>query len=351
MPWYKQGYMNGVTGSNAIVGVGTQFVANTRVGDGFRGHDGRWYEITNIASNTALSIDPAYQGPTVDGGVYAVAPMQGYVKDSADQLRGLVNQYGAKLAALGTTGNYDILPVSKGGTGGTDQATARGALGAAKSGDNSDILSLSGMTTALSIAQGGTGGKTQAAARAALGLDDFWSLQPIGVPIPVYDHYGGAAPSTTNPLYRYIKLTASDAYNSGLLTGESVSGSAPLVIATATLSLAGSPINGAFISLINTERRVIRAGASGTAEQDSLQGHGHRQVVGTPGAIADSGATGVGYDAGASSNGFGIRSSTGTTGNDLTIGVPILNGANGSPRVSAETRAKSMGATFYMRVK
>ncbi|MGX9379051.1 hypothetical protein [Pseudomonas sp. JQ36] len=182
------------------------------------------------------------------------------------------------------------------------------------------------------------------------GSADPWALQPIGVPIPVYDHYGGAAPPTGNA-YRYIKLTASDSYNAGLLTGESVSGSAPLVVATATLSLAGSPINGAFISLINTERRVIRAGASGTAEQDALQGHGHRQTVGTPGAIADSGATGVGYDAGASSNGFGIRSSTGTTGNDLAIGVPIINGANGSPRVSTETRAKSIGATFYMRVK
>lgn len=311
MPWYKQGYMNGVTGSNAIIGVGTQFIAGGRVGDGFRGHDGRWYEITNIASNTALSIDPPYQGPTVDGGVYAIAPMQGYVKDSADALRTLVNQYGAKIAAMGSTANYETLPVANGGTG---------------------VITL-------------------AALKAALGLNDFWSLQPIGVPIPVYDHYGGAAPPTNNPLYRYVKLTASDAYNSGLLSGESVSGSAPLVIATATLSLAGSPINGAFISLINTERRVLRAGLSGTAENDSIQGHGHRETVGTPGAVADSGATGVGYAAGASSNGFGIRASVGTTGNDVAIGVPIVNGSNGAPRVAAETRAKSMGATFYMRVK
>lgn len=37
-------------------------------------------------------------------------------------------------------------------------------------GANSDITSLSGLTTALSVAQGGTGGKTQAAARTGLGL-------------------------------------------------------------------------------------------------------------------------------------------------------------------------------------
>ncbi|NWD40190.1 phage tail protein, partial [Pseudomonas tolaasii] len=37
-------------------------------------------------------------------------------------------------------------------------------------GANTDITSLSGLTTALSVSQGGTGGKTQADARAGLGL-------------------------------------------------------------------------------------------------------------------------------------------------------------------------------------
>jgi hypothetical protein len=47
--------------------------------------------------------------------------------------------------------------------------TARGNLSAAKSGANSDITSLSGLTTALSIAQGGTGATSASAARTALG--------------------------------------------------------------------------------------------------------------------------------------------------------------------------------------
>src|SRR5690606_8655857 len=42
-------------------------------------------------------------------------------------------------------------------------------LSAAKSGANSDITSLAGLTTALSVAQGGTGGKTAAAALESLG--------------------------------------------------------------------------------------------------------------------------------------------------------------------------------------
>ncbi|MBX6515104.1 tail fiber domain-containing protein, partial [Pseudomonas syringae pv. tomato] len=111
------------------MGSGTAFIANSRVGDGFRGPDGGWYEVTNIASDTAMSISPNYQGATNGAGGYALAPLQGYVKESADRLRALVLQYGEKLAALGTTGNYDILPVAKGGTGATDSASALTSLG------------------------------------------------------------------------------------------------------------------------------------------------------------------------------------------------------------------------------
>lgn len=128
MPWYKTGTVSVTLNSNAVTGTGTAFIVNARVGDAFRGPDGRWYEVTNVASNTAISIDPPYQGATASGGVYALAPMQGYVKDSADALRDLVNAWGAKLAALGTTGNYDVLPISAGGTGGNTQADAQSAL-------------------------------------------------------------------------------------------------------------------------------------------------------------------------------------------------------------------------------
>lgn len=100
MPWYKSGTVSVVLNSNAVIGTGTAFIANSRVGDAFRGPDGGWYEVTNIASDTALSISPNYQGATNAAGVYALAPMQGYVKDSADALRALVNQFGAQLAAL-----------------------------------------------------------------------------------------------------------------------------------------------------------------------------------------------------------------------------------------------------------
>ncbi|UIN53627.1 hypothetical protein [Pseudomonas kribbensis] len=177
MPWYKTGTVSVVQNSNAVIGAGTAFIANSRVGDAFRGPDGAWYEVVNIASNTAISISPVYQGATNATGTYALAPMQGYVKDSADALRSLVNQYGEKLASLGTTGNYDILPVEKGGTGAengssaltnlgfsnfaktwvddVDAAAARTTLVAAKSGANSDITELNGLTKPITPLQGG----------------------------------------------------------------------------------------------------------------------------------------------------------------------------------------------------
>jgi len=99
MPWLRSGSVSCTLNSTTVTGTGTGFVANARVGDAFLGPDGRWYEVANIASDTALSILPAYLGATISAGAYALAPMQGYVKDSADQLRTLVNKFGTLAAA------------------------------------------------------------------------------------------------------------------------------------------------------------------------------------------------------------------------------------------------------------
>ena len=87
MSWYKAGTINVTTNSNAVIGTGTAFIANSRVGDAFLGPDGDWYEVTNIASNTAMSIYPNYKGATEVSSQYAITPIQGYNKDTADALR------------------------------------------------------------------------------------------------------------------------------------------------------------------------------------------------------------------------------------------------------------------------
>jgi len=67
----------------------------------------------------------------------------------------------------GTSG--DILPLASGGTNANNATDARTNLSSAKSGANSDITSLSGLTTALSVAQGGTGSSSITANSVILG--------------------------------------------------------------------------------------------------------------------------------------------------------------------------------------
>ncbi|SDB54507.1 hypothetical protein [Pseudomonas sp. NFACC13-1] len=138
MTWYKTGTVSATLNSTAVIGTGTAWTAGCRVGDEFRGPNGKVYEVTGLGSDTAISIYPPYEGPTVSGGSYVLKPVQGYNKASADALREIVNTYGAQLAALKTTGNYDVLPVTKGGTGGTTQAEAQTALGLAPQTSTSD---------------------------------------------------------------------------------------------------------------------------------------------------------------------------------------------------------------------
>ncbi|RON88419.1 phage tail protein [Pseudomonas fluorescens] len=210
MPWYKTGTVSVTQNSNAVIGLGTAFIANSRVGDAFRGPDGGWYEVTNIASDTALSISPSYQGATNNAGVYALAPMQGYVKDSADALRALVNQFGGVLAVLGTTPttagvrsalnltNTDGVPegannkyMTPAGVraitlAGVDITTpgpvsASDSILAALGKLQASKADLSGTNKTVPIAQGGTGSTTVAAARTALGLGSAAIVDVVGL--------------------------------------------------------------------------------------------------------------------------------------------------------------------------
>ena len=70
---------------------------------------------------------------------------------------------------LSTLSLGSALAVTSGGTGSTTASAARTALGTAKSGANSDITSLTGLTTALTVAQGGTGAATHTASSVLIG--------------------------------------------------------------------------------------------------------------------------------------------------------------------------------------
>ncbi|VTQ00884.1 tail fiber protein [Pseudomonas aeruginosa] len=100
MAWYSTGTVAVTLNSPTVTGTGTTFSANVRVGDAFRGPDGRWYEVTNVASSTVISIKPNYQGSTSSGQSYAVAPILGYDKDLSDRFNLIANQWGATLAGI-----------------------------------------------------------------------------------------------------------------------------------------------------------------------------------------------------------------------------------------------------------
>lgn len=201
MAWYKTGSVTINTGQTSVTGIGTKFVSNSRVGDGFRGPDGEWYEIVNTASETSIGIYPAYAGPSVVSDTsYMIAPLQGYNKESADRLRAITDSLTVVKSVAGRTGdvvlskgdvglinvdntsdvnkpvstatqtalngkkdNFSQLPVAQGGTGATTADAARTNLVAARQGPNADITELNALTKTLTVAQGGTGVTTVAA--------------------------------------------------------------------------------------------------------------------------------------------------------------------------------------------
>ncbi|WP_193614450.1 hypothetical protein [Pseudomonas amygdali] len=129
MPWSRNGTVAVTQNSTTVTGTGTTFASTSRLGDAFNGPDGRRYEVVNIVSETVLSILPAYAGASASGAAYSIEPVQGYPKALTDSFNSVNLLWGSRLAALGTTGNYEILPVLKGGTGSNSADGAVSSLG------------------------------------------------------------------------------------------------------------------------------------------------------------------------------------------------------------------------------
>ena len=132
--------------ANGGTGGTTASLARTSLGAAASGANGDITSLTNLTTDISVA-----QGGT------GVSALFGYVKGSGT----------TAMTASATILVADLsgtLPVAKGGTGGTTAALARSALGAASSGANGDITSLTNLTTDLSVTQGGTGASTAAGA-------------------------------------------------------------------------------------------------------------------------------------------------------------------------------------------
>lgn len=179
--------------------------------------------------------------------------------------------------------------------------------------------------------------------------DVRWSSKAIGevVLLPI-NLTGVSAPPIDSSVFRFARLTAGQtgagAYNNGVLNSESVSGSAPLVLATANISLTGSPMLGQTIRLLNTEFRFIRPGTSpGTIASDQMQGHNH-SVHTTPSGAANLPTNGLG-------NSFQAPTGKGGTQIGFQATDIVTDGVFGTPRIGGETYPKHVQFEAYMRVK
>jgi len=134
--------------------------------------------VKTVDSGTALTLVSNFTGPTQAGAAWYAVPRvamnlvtAALVAQSAEALRGLNYDKQNWQQIFSGTGTVTVkLPDGSTFTGPAWNSFTTALNGKAKAGANSDITSLSGLTTALSVEQGGTGQKTAAGARTALGL-------------------------------------------------------------------------------------------------------------------------------------------------------------------------------------
>jgi hypothetical protein len=184
---------------------------------------------------------------------------------------------------------------------------------------------------------------------------DPWALQPIGAFV-AYDSGETLTPPPKNKAYRYVLLTAAQtgvgAYNEGILTSETVTGTDPTISATAVVSLVGSPFNGKTIRLINTERRFLRPGVAGTLEdsQNSAHTHPFSATTSTNGAHTHNVTLSLGT--GGSRVVGGASTPAGTSTNDISSDGDHNHTVSGTTTSSGgtEARPRSIGVVYYRRI-
>lgn len=173
-----------LTNGSAIVGgSGTSFAAELAAGDFIVSTVGGvpyTLPVKSVESNVQLTLVSSFTGPTQSDTAWSAVPRvalnmvtAALVAQSAEALRGLNYDKQNWQSIFSGNGNITItLPDGTTWTGPAWNSITTSLSGKAAKGANSDITSLSGLTTALSLEQGGTGAATAAGARAKLGLGD-----------------------------------------------------------------------------------------------------------------------------------------------------------------------------------
>ena len=166
--------VNQSTGS-VVVSTGT--IPITKGGTGQTSASAALAALGGISDPTTTRGDIIAKGASVLGRLAIGADNTVLRSDGTDP------EWGA-VAATELTGT---LPIANGGTNATSAGAARTSLGAAASGANSDITSITGLTTDLTVAQGGTGAGTAGDARTNLGLVIGTNVEAFNADIAVTD--------------------------------------------------------------------------------------------------------------------------------------------------------------------
>lgn len=170
------------------------------------------------------------------------------------------------------------LAVADGGTGASTASGARTNLSAAQSGANSDITSITGLTTALAISQGGTGSTTLTANNVLLG-NGTSALQVVapGTSGNILTSNGttwqSTAPSTNGTV-------TSIATGNGL-SGGTITSTGTLTIAAPSFNSVGSYVAGS---------TIVSSGSSITNNSNYSAGSGNSQIRCASGFVAGSGS-------------------------------------------------------------
>jgi hypothetical protein len=227
------------------------------------------------------------------------------------------------------------LAVADGGTGASTAANARTNLGAAASGANSDITSLSGLTTALSVAQGGTG-VTSSTGTGSVVLSNSPTLvtPALGTPasatltnatgLPVATGVSGLGTGVATALAVNVGSAGAPLVNGGVL-GTPSSGTATNLtglpistgvsgLGTGVATFLGTPSSANLASAVTDETGT---GALVFANSPTLV----TPALGTP-------------SSGTATNLTGLPLSTGVTGT-----LPIANGGTGQTTATAAFNA------------
>lgn len=241
-------------------------------------------------------------------------------------------------------------------------AAARSAIAAAASGANSDITSLSALTTPLSVAQGGTGGGDAATARSNLGAAASGSNADItaltnSAGIQVGAPTGGAqGDGTINATGLFINGvgvgTGSGSVTSvavsGGTTGLTVTGSPVTTSGTITLGGTLAAANGGTGQTTYTDGQLLIGNSSGGLTKATITAGSGVTVTNGNGSITiaatTSGGTVTSVDGSGGSTGLTLTGGPITGSGTLTLGGTLAVASGGTGATSASGARLNIGA-------